>query len=166
VDSHFWFSVINFLLFVGILTYFLRTPFKEFWGSRSELLKKEIEESARRRKQAKEQLETMQSRLAGMSEEIKALKGRMKKDGELEKERITQEAKAYAERLQEIGKKIAEQESVKAERALKELGARLAVDLAEQLMQEKVTAEDQERLLGISIKQLQSRTWSSEGAKI
>lgn len=146
MDIHFAFIVINFALFLGLLRYLLKRPLKEFWGNRAEGLRAGITLAQEKRSRAEEAYKKITERVTLIEKEMHALKERMRHNGELEKQRILQNAEAYAERMIDATKRISKQEMAKARYRLRRSVARLTVYLAEEAIRKRMTANDHERL--------------------
>lgn len=140
------FRGINFaiLLFLGYRM--LRKAPQWFRNSAARIVSA-IEESRQVKEEADRVLQDAQRRLAGLDQEIAALRTGARNDAAAETERIrvaTQEEEAKIERA-------ADAEIVAAERAtrmeLKAMAAQLAVQRAEALLQDQVTPERQAALL-------------------
>lgn len=165
MDLSLIFKILNFALFVGLLAFFLRKPFREFWNSRTEGLKFAIESATRRRDQASSKFRELEGRYQKITEEMQRLRDQLKNDGELEKGKIIKESQEYAGRLERIAAHVAVQEQRKVERKLRELAAELAVTMAEKDIRAKIDASDQGRLVGDYLGRLGKETFaSSKGA--
>jgi len=71
VEPHMAWRVINFVLFVGILYYFLKKPMVSFFKSRRESIINELEEAKRLQEEAEKLLEEAKEKLSKLEEEIK-----------------------------------------------------------------------------------------------
>jgi F-type H+-transporting ATPase subunit b len=111
-------------------------------------IEKMLNEAVEARKAAEQKLQEYTSKLEQANKEIDEISAAIRKEGELEKERIIAEAKANAEKIREQAKISAEQEVRKATAELREEAARLAVELAGKKIREKMTKDDQDRLVG------------------
>ncbi len=138
---------INFLILILVLGYFLRKPVKEFFASRAALIKKNIELSQALRNEAAKKYAEYEARLKGIEAEMSRLIAQLKKDGNLEKERILRAAQEQMVGLGETSKRVMDQEIRRAKEELKEEAAALAASLAEELVRKNITPEDQRRLL-------------------
>lgn len=147
MDLHLLYKIINFLIFVGLLAFFLRKPLKEFWWARAEALRLRISNALKARQTAEAQYKQLMSRVNRMAQEMRVLKDKMREDALLEKEQLIEQAQVYADKLEEVAGRIGEQELAKLRYLLKEQVARSAVELAARHLQEKITAGDQERLI-------------------
>ncbi|MBI4124458.1 MAG: ATP synthase F0 subunit B [Deltaproteobacteria bacterium] len=137
---------INFILFVGVLAYFLREPLLDFLGDRSERIHQELEKIAKQKKVIEARLEDYKKRLDIAGLEIENLKKEFQSEGETEKKNLIQKAQKYSEKIREDAKRMTEQELNKARHILRRKTFLLAVDLAQKKLQQEVGPADQERL--------------------
>ena len=138
---------INFVVLIFILGYFLRKPMKEFFASRAALIRKDIGDSEARKDQAEKKYKEYETRLAQIEKEMGTLVAQLKQDGQLEKERLVETAKFQIESLQQTSKRIMGAELRRAKEELKKETATLAAQLAEDLLRQNITPEDQKRLV-------------------
>lgn len=141
------YAALNFFLLLIILGYFLRKPIKEFFASRAALIRKDIEESQALRDQAQGKYNEYESRLAHIEKEMQELVAQLKRDGELEQGRLLAAAQGQIQSLQETSERIMQTELKRAKEELKKEAAQLAAQLAEDLVRQNITPEDQRRLV-------------------
>ncbi|MFQ5428365.1 MAG: hypothetical protein ACE5EZ_05230 [Thermodesulfobacteriota bacterium] len=140
-------KIINFILLV-IGVYLVWTKvINPALDKRSAGIKKALEDAVRLREEAekaallyREKLAALETRLASIAEELRL-------EGEAEKERIINEARAAAARLKEQAKTTAEQEIKKARLEIRGEVAELAVKMARELLEKELRPEDQQRLI-------------------
>jgi F-type H+-transporting ATPase subunit b len=147
MDLHLLYKIINAAIFVGLLIFFLRRPLKEFWRNRSEGLRQRIELARQHRASAEAKFNELATRMSRIQSEMQALRDRLEQDGRLESEKIVSSSKEYALRLEAGGRRVADQDMVKAQYRLRELGAEMSVNLAERLIRDEITPKDQQRLV-------------------
>lgn len=147
---------INFVILLSLFIYLLRNPAKEFFLTRSKNIAQFIEQSAHEKQQAEILFQKNQSRLNGIEKEISSLTETLKKEGELTKEKIIEEAKVSSQRTEEITKWIGDQEFKKSREKLKEEMINLASQAAEKMIREKLNPEDQEKRIKNSLNRLES----------
>lgn len=111
-------------------------------------IEKALSEAVTAREAAERKLAEYADKLAQANKEIDEIHAAMKREGELERERIIAEAKVAAVKIREQAAQAASQEIVKARTELREEAGRLAVQLAEQTLKEKIEKTDQDRLVG------------------
>jgi len=98
------------------------------------------EEAEKAALQYRELVNTLESRLASIAEELRL-------EGEAEKRRIISEAEQAGIRLKEQAKLTAGQEIKKARIEIRAEVAELAVQMAKELLAEELKPEDQQRLI-------------------
>lgn len=111
-------------------------------------IEKALSEAVTAREAAERKLAEYADKLAQANKEIDEIHAAMKREGEIERERIIAEAKVAAAKIREQAAQAASQEIVKARTELREEAGRLAVQLAEQTLKEKIEKTDQDRLVG------------------
>jgi F-type H+-transporting ATPase subunit b len=141
------FAVVNLLILVILLGYLLRKPVKDFFASRAALIKQDIEESQNLRDCATEKFQEYSQRLKNIEAEMEALTVELKRAGELERNRIVQAAHERVTSMKETSERVMAQELIRAKEELKRDAVVLAAELAEKLVRENMTPEDQKRIV-------------------
>lgn len=145
----FGWRVVDFIALVGIIVWALKKAnVKSALAERREGIEKALAEAREARTAAEKKLAEYTDKLAKANQEIDEIYAAIKKEGELEKERIIAEAKAAAAKISEQAGMTAAQEVQKARAELREEAARLAVQLATQTLKDAVKKDDQDRLVG------------------
>jgi len=111
-------------------------------------IEKALTEAVTARDAAEKKLAEYADKLAKANQEIDQIHEAMHKEGLAEKARIIAEANAATVRIREQAAQAADQEVLKARTELREEAGRLAVQLAEQTLKEKIEKNDQDRLVG------------------
>jgi F-type H+-transporting ATPase subunit b len=151
----FIFRVLNFAVVVGILVYFVTKPIKRGLASRRESLEKALEEAEKARREAEAMHAEYEAKLKDASEEISAIEEEIRREGELERERILANAREMAEKMAKDSERAATQEVVKATRELREEAASLAISLAREMLKKNFTDADQKRLVDEYMQKMQ-----------
>lgn len=146
MDWSFYFSVINFVLFVVILFCLLRKPILRFFKDRSHHTKNTMEEAKKFYESAYRKYEEIEAKLKNADQKGKQLLKELKNEGELEKENLVKKAKEMAELIKSDAEKTADQELLKAKEILKQQAAHLISEMAETELESRLTVEDQRRL--------------------
>jgi F-type H+-transporting ATPase subunit b len=107
-----------------------------------------LQEAVQAKEQAEKKLEEYSARLDQANKEIEGISANMKREGELEKERIIAEASLAATRIVAQAESAAAQEVLKAKGVLRAEAARLSVEIAEQKIVKNITKGDQDKLVG------------------
>ena len=144
--SFFW-QALNLALLVGVLVWFGRTPVRQFFTDRRHRVRQDLESSARLLAEAEAKLGEWQGRLAGLDAEIGKARETSRRLAEAERERILAEARASAERIRRDATTAVDQEVRRARRALRAEASDLALELAERILREELSAADRERLV-------------------
>lgn len=92
-------SVVNFLILLGVLLYVSRKPFSKFLVERSDEWRSHIEDAARLHDDAQTMLKEYESKVQALDSQIEQILDEAKKSGAAEKERIIEQAKKSAEKM-------------------------------------------------------------------
>ncbi len=145
----FGWRVLDFAVLLAILVWALKkADVKGSLKARRDGIEKALQEAVTAREAAEKKMAEYQGKLTKANEEIEAISLAIREEGQREKARIIGEAKAAAEKIKEQARQTSEQEVVKARTELRAEAARLAVQLAEQTLKEKIEKNDQDRLVG------------------
>jgi F-type H+-transporting ATPase subunit b len=140
-------AIPNFLILITMLVYFTKDMLVGSMNSRREELAKVLRETENARKEAVALKADYESKLKDLGNELERLKAEMRAQGEDEKARILKAAEVQAQRIRTEADFTAKQEILVAQYRLKEEAARLAVQVAEQVIREVITDKDRDRLL-------------------
>jgi len=143
----FLYRVLNFGLVVALLVYFLRKPLKKGLAGRSEEIEKALAAAKKAKEEAEAKFAEYDRKLAQATEEIAEISDAIRREGELEKQKIIANAKQLAIKIEQDAEKAAELEVAKARRELQQQAAALAVELAEQLLEQNFNKDDDARLI-------------------
>ncbi len=137
---------INFVIYVGILVYFLRRPMRDFVANRRLGIKKELEDSRRMRDEARERYDEVEARIAAFDQEVEAMVAEVRRQCEVESERAEARAEETAASIARVAERTIAEETEKARHDLRRETVDLAVAMAEEALVGAVTAADQRRL--------------------
>ncbi|MBF0119568.1 MAG: ATP synthase F0 subunit B [Desulfobacterales bacterium] len=141
------YRVINFAVLFGALFFILRKPVAQALGDRIKGIEKQLIDLESKKKESEEKLIEYQKQLSTLEEEGKKIVSEYIKQGNEAKNRIIEEAKKLAEKLEEKAKFSIEQEFAIAKRNLQEEIFEKAILKAEELIKAKITIQDQEKLV-------------------
>ena len=145
----FGWRVLNFALLAAIVIWIMKKAnVKALLADRRSGIEKALREAVQAREAAEKKYAEYSDKLSKATKEIDEIYASIKKEGEMEKERIIAEAIVSAEKIREQAEQAAAREVLKARAELRAEAARLAVQLAEQNLREKVGSDDQNRLVG------------------
>jgi len=150
-------KIANFVVFFGMLAYFLARPLQAFFRTRKQAIAAQADEAARAREQAAELKATMERRLATLGDEIAALKDRLRRDGERERDALERQGETEAARLVAQVEQEADRRVAAARRELAVEAANVASDLALELLRRELTEEDRQRIFATTLERLEGR---------
>jgi F-type H+-transporting ATPase subunit b len=145
----FMWRVLDFAALLAIIVWALRKAnVKGILADRRTAIDKALKEAAEAKAAAEMKFAEYSEKLAAANKEIDEIYAAIRTEGEAEKVRIIAEAKLSAAKIQEQAQQAANQEVLKARTELRQEAARLAVQLAEENITEKIRKDDQDRLVG------------------
>jgi F-type H+-transporting ATPase subunit b len=139
--------VANFIIFVGVLYYFLNQPIRDYLANRGAVIRKDLVEAAELRAAANSQLASIEQKLQALPGELSALRTRGGEEIKAEEQRIAAQAAADRDRLLEQTRREIELQVRLARKEILEHAADLSVQLATDRIKKEVTPADQERLV-------------------
>ena len=140
-------SFVNFVIFIGLLVFFLKKPLAAFWVERTQGLKARFEEADSLSRTARKEHGEWSQKISGVEEDAKNLILSFQREGDREKTKLMEEAVSVSNQIRTDSTKIAQQEVQKAVEALKVKTAELATKAAEGFLKESLNASDQSRLV-------------------
>ncbi len=143
----FLYRVLNFAIVVAILVYFLTKPIKKDCLVDEKRSKKHWQRQKKAKEDAEAKFEEYDRKLAQATEEISEISDAIRREGELEKQKIIANAKAMAAQIEKDAGKAAELEIAKAKTELQREAVNLAVGIAEDLLKKNFNKEDDKRLI-------------------
>jgi F-type H+-transporting ATPase subunit b len=148
--SYMW-KIFNFLLLVVILVKFAKKPLQNFLQQRTEMIAKTLQEAKEAKEAAQKALLEVEGRLKAKDAEIEAIIAAAKRSGEQEREQIIADSVRLKEQIVEQAKTNIDFEVKHAKEVIKAEAVELAMELAEKKLKEKLTKDDQEKLLQDSL---------------
>lgn len=152
---------INLLIVLSIIVYFARKPVLEYFATRRSDIKRDLDTAGELLSAAEARNSEIQRRLADLESQIEEIRETSRRRADEESERILAEARRQADRVRTDAQAAAEQELLKARRALRVEAADLAARLADQLLNENIGESDRDRLLDEFITRVESTPASS-----
>lgn len=138
---------LNFAVMVGLLGYFVTKPIRNGLQNRRADIEKTLSDAAAARDAAEAKAREYQEKLAKAAAEIDGIYAAIRREGELERDKILASAKEMAAKIEQEADAKAAGAVARARLELRAEAARLAVALAEELLAKNVTAADQKRLV-------------------
>ena len=137
----------NFVILVGLLAYFVSKPIRKGLAARSEGIEKSLADAEAARSEAEARFAEYDAKLSRAAQEIAEISAGIRREGELERDRIVANAREVAEKIKAEAERTAENEIARARAELRREAAKLAIELAEELLKKNFTSEDHERLV-------------------
>lgn len=150
----------NLLLLLGVLVYFGGKPVRKFFADRRNQIRGDLDEAAGLLEAAETRYAEWQRKLIDLEQDIETIKSEGRQRAEAEGEAIVAGAQAAAERIHRNAKASVDHELRRAQAALRAEAAQLATQMAEQILMEKLSDADRERVMD----ELIARVESSERA--
>ncbi len=141
------YRVMNFAVLVIALFFVLRKPVSQALSARIQGIKDQLEDLETKKQAAEKSLSEYNEKLALLDKEAVQLVEEYIRQGEEAKARILKEAESMAEKLKEQARKNIEHEFNQAKATLQAEIVENALKKAEQVIMEKITAEDQDKLV-------------------
>lgn len=143
----FLYRLLNFSIVVAILYYFLNKPIRTALTGRRDDIEKALEEAKNAKAEAEAKFAEYDKKLAEATEEIAAITAAIRKEAELEKQKIVDNAREQAAKIEQDAEKAAALEVAKARQSLQQEATQLAVSIAEDMLKKNFTKDDDSRLI-------------------
>ncbi len=155
--AYFW-PVINFLVLVAVLAYGMKKgDIKGFFRKRTELIEQSLKEAKEAKDLAQKALAEVEGRLKMIDKEVEEIIASAKLSGEKEKERLVEEGDKLKEKILEQAKTNIDFEVKQAKATIKKEAVEIAMELAEKKLREKLTKEEQLKLLEESVAKIEGK---------
>jgi len=153
VGNALW-TIAIFLLVVFVLGRFAWRPILSGLQSRESFIRQSIEEARRDRAEAEERLKQYIDKLNHARSEATAIVDEARRDADVVKQRIEQEASAEAARIVERARREIQLATEGAVKEIYALTAKLSTQVASKILEREITPQDHERLIRESIDRL------------
>ena len=147
-------QILNFIIFLGLLIYFLKVPAARFFRDRQEELRRLLAQSEQDRIEGEKQIQELQVKMKSLQSELTQVLARAEQDANREKEMIIQSAKDEAKKLFFQSEQEITQQTQQAQEELKALAAQLALGLAQDKIQQQLKTEGQSEAIDRAISHL------------
>lgn len=151
-------TVLIFLLVVFILGRYAWKPLLSALQAREDFIRDSLQKAREEREQAERRLAEYEEKLAAARAEATALVEEGRRDAETVKAKIEATAREEGDKLMARARREIELARDQAVKDLHTTTARLATDLATKVLEREIRAEDHERLLAESLRELGERT--------
>lgn len=151
------YKIINSALLIAGLVILLRKPMARFFAGRSASIQKGLEEGRKALEASQAQLAAVEEKLRRLAEEIAAFKASAAKEIEADRERLKQATAEEAEKILTSARAQMETAVRAAKLELKGYAAQQAVELAEQMIRERMDEASRSRLVSQFIARLDAK---------
>ena len=155
------FDTINFILLVGLLVYLYRKRGKAFFNERSEAIRNSLEEGRWALEKSQARLADAEKKLAGLQDEVRALKKRAEAEIADEQERMRQAVDDEGHRIEEFAKARIQAATNAAKLELKDYVVEQALDQARGMIRQRMDEQNRERLVSFFLDDLDSKMKSN-----
>jgi F-type H+-transporting ATPase subunit b len=138
--------VINSIALVALLVYFLKKPWVNFFSERKANIERDLQEAKEQRARAEALIQEYRRKIADMEKELDKMRAELSKSAEAEREKVLVNAERMAASIIEAARMTADQEVRKAKTTLKNDAVGLAMEMAEQLIRDKITDADRQKM--------------------
>lgn len=143
----FMWRVLNFAALMVILIKFLKKPLVDALKGRKQGIAAEFDDLEARRSEAERQYKEYESKLAGIDTELKDMVEKAIAQGQVEKEKIIEEANRAAESIKRQAEMAIQNEIMQAKRRLKIEVTDQAAAMAEEIIKNNLQPTDQDKLV-------------------
>lgn len=159
LQEGYWFEltakIFNAIVFFGFLFWLLKKPVADALRSQRENLVLQLEDAELKEKEAVERLHQIEERMAGLKDEVEEILKKTDEAANREKQRILNQAKLEADKIQRIAEREIENRFRTARDELRKYMTDLAVENAEAILLEKMGTRDVENTMMQYLKELE-----------
>lgn len=149
-------KIVNFAILAGTLVYFLRAPFTKYLVDRSAQIRNDLVTAAQLKDDAGRQIAEIEAKLGRLPGELDTLRAKGRDEIAAEGARIRETAAAERDRLLEQTRREIDLQLRTARRDLVTHAADLAVQVARARIRERITSDDQARLVDRYLSQVKT----------
>ena len=147
-------KAINVTIFFGVLYFLLRKPLRRFFDERLARARADLERAAHEKAEADTKMSELELRLNRLGSELAEIKSVAEREAQTERERIQREAGQAVEKLRTAAHREIETAKQVAIFELREFAATKSVEIAEQIIRQEITPDDDRRLIDRAAKAL------------
>ena len=151
-------QLINFSILFIVLFVVLKKPARDYLKARTEAIKKGLDDARQARELAEAALKEVQERFSRKDAEIEAILRTAKQSGEAERETLLKEAERMNQKIAEHADTYISFELKKAKDAIRKEAVIVALELAEKKLEQKMTPEEQKKLIADAVSQLEAKS--------
>lgn len=139
-----WF---NLLILFGVIFYFARTPISQFFSSRREGIRKEIEDAQAAREEAEQKLAAMEARMRDLESELEEMRRQAEEEAELDKQKILDQAGEESRKLVAAAEREIDGLTRAARQNLRDYAVELSVEMARKKIVTEMDSETRSRVI-------------------
>lgn len=139
-------KLVNLLLFVGLMVYFLRRPIIGAFRGRQESIRSELMHAEQERAAAEARLKEVEGRLARLDTEIEAIRANAQREAAEERARVERATETEIKKIREQARREIESAAKAARAELRTYTAEQSVKLAEDMIRRDIRPEDDAHL--------------------
>lgn len=147
-------KAINVTIFFGALYLLLRKPLRRFFDERFARARADLERAAREKAEADIKMRELELRLNRLGSELAEIRSVAEREAQAERGRIERETGQAVEKLRTAARREIETAKQVAIFELREFAATKSVEMAEQIIRQEITPEDDRRLIDRAAKAL------------
>jgi F-type H+-transporting ATPase subunit b len=151
-------AILNFLILVGLLVFMMKKmDIKGYFKKRTELIEQSLKEAREAKELAMKALAQVEERLKIKDKEMEEILSAARESGEREKARIVEEGARLKDRILEQTKNNIDFEVKLAKETIKKEAVEIAMELAEKKLKQRLTKEEQIKLLEESLVKIEGK---------
>ena len=150
-------KILNFAILFFILVKFLNKPLKAFLKGRTELIEKTLREAQEAKALAEKALAEIEERLRVKDKEIADIIAHAEHSAKIEHDLLVQNGEEMKKKILEQARNNIDYELRLAKESIKAEAAGIAVELAEKKLKEKLTKEEQVKLIDESLVRMETK---------
>jgi F-type H+-transporting ATPase subunit b len=155
--AYLW-PVVNFLVLVFLMVFMMKKmDIKGYFSKRTELIEQTLKEAKEAKALAERALAEVEEKLRVKDREIGEIMAYAKQSAEKEKVRLAEEGEGMKAKILEQTRNNIDYELKKAKETIKEEAVLIAMELAEKKIREKLTTEEQIKLLEESLAKIEGK---------
>ena len=138
--------LLNLLLFVGLMYFFLRRPLGDAFRARREGIRRDLLRAEEERNAAVAKLKEVEGRLGRLNAEVEAIRAQTQREAAEERERIEHATEEEIRKIREQARREIESAAKAARAELRTFTAEQSVKLAEDMIRRDIRPEDDAHL--------------------